>query len=122
MSGEREGLGGAAVDVDVLDGNVLLIQFGKVEESPHGHVGITGTLVLVQIEGAADEEGNVIFHGQVQDVTQGIDLQSVWIFVVGAVDGIVEGEKVFRFLKDKTEEPVLVLPVCLGIFISIYEV
>ena len=79
-------------------------------------------MVLVQVEGAADEEGNVIFHGQVQDVSQGIDLQSIGIFVVCAVDGVVEREKVFRFLKDKTEEPVLVLPVCLGIFISIYEV
>ena len=48
--------------------------------------------MLVQVEGAADEEGNVIFHGQVQDVSQSIDLQSIGIFVVCAVDGVVERE------------------------------
>ena len=45
--------------------------------------------MFVQVEGTADEEGNVIFHGQIQNISQGVDLQSAGIFVICAVDGIV---------------------------------
>ena len=67
--------------------------------------------MLVKIQGKSKQEGNVIFHLQVNDILQRIDLQVFLVGVIRLVYRIVEGQQMLPLRKQRPKQRVLVLSV-----------
>ena len=74
MLRDWEPLGRTAVEVDLPERDVGAVKIPKVQKAPHGHVGIAGALVFIQVQLCVNEEGQVVFHGKIEHVFQCVDL------------------------------------------------
>ena len=50
--------------------------------------------MLIQIHGGTYQEGQIIFHFQINDIFQGVNLQVFRILVIRAVDGVLKRQRI----------------------------
>ena len=50
--------------------------------------------MLIQIHGGTHQEGQIIFHFQINDIFQGVNLQVIRILVIRAVDGVLKRQRI----------------------------
>ena len=109
--GKRERNLPDSVQVIAVSLYISLIESGKVDQASKGHVPVHGTLVLVQVQGIANDKRNIILYPEKYCVLQSRDGKRFRVFIVCSVECVVQIQKIPSVLKGKAEQAVLVFPV-----------
>ena len=88
------------------------VQSVKIELKPHRHVRSNSALRLVEVHDVANPEGDVVLHGQIQNVLHRGHLYDVRVAVVQPMQRVVQVKQPCLVASEhELEQPVLVFPV-----------
>ena len=70
--------------------DILFVDHRRVDEITHRHIRVDRRLLLVKAERVVDQERNVVFHSQIENVADGVQLNIVRIGMPGPVHRVIE--------------------------------
>ena len=105
-----------AIDIQIILCDIAPVISCKIKQSTNWHIGVFCTLLLIKIQHLTHQKGYVILNSHKDNILHSIYCQLGRIFVVRAMNRIIEFQKLFLFPESDSKQAVFIFLINKGSF------